>query len=268
MKTNYHTHTPRCLHATGSEREYARRALENGYGELGFADHCPWNYGRDFVSNMRMEPGELKDYARSVRALEEEYQGKLKIRLGLECEYFPSRMNWLMEQKERHQLDYLILGNHFDTDEPKGMYFGACRTPRDMNRYVNMTIAGMETGYFAYLAHPDLFLRTMARFTPEAEQASRALCRAAVQLNMPLEYNLNGLLYYKGFAGTELGYPCRAFWEIAAQEGAQAIVGVDAHSPDILANDALYVEAVRTLDALGMKRLERLDMDAAAKGKC
>ena len=145
MKTNYHTHTPRCMHASGSEREYARRAVEAGYSELGFADHCPWNYGRNFVSDMRMEPGELKDYA-----------------------------------------------------------------------------------------------------------------RAAKQLNLPLEYNLNGLFYCKGFSGAGLGYPCRAFWEIAAQEGVSAVIGVDAHSPDLLSNGALYDEAAQTLEELGIQRLERL----------
>lgn len=258
MKTNYHTHTPRCMHASGSEREYARRAVEAGYSELGFADHCPWNYGRNFVSDMRMEPGELKDYARAVRAVQAEYQGKLKIHLGLECEYFPARMGWLMEQKERYRLDYLILGNHFDTDEPTGMYFGACRGSQDIRRYVKMTLEGMETGYFAYLAHPDLFLRLIRGFDREAADASRTICRAAKQLNLPLEYNLNGLFYCKGFSGAGLGYPCRAFWEIAAQEGVSAVIGVDAHSPDLLSNGALYDEAAQTLEELGVQRLERL----------
>ena len=41
MIANYHTHTTRCNHAVGSEREYVEKAIELGFSELGFADHAP-----------------------------------------------------------------------------------------------------------------------------------------------------------------------------------------------------------------------------------
>lgn len=43
MRTNYHTHTTRCLHATGSDEEFVLSAIKGGYQELGFSDHTPWN---------------------------------------------------------------------------------------------------------------------------------------------------------------------------------------------------------------------------------
>ena len=42
MIANYHTHTPRCNHAEGAERDYIERALEGGFRELGFSDHTPY----------------------------------------------------------------------------------------------------------------------------------------------------------------------------------------------------------------------------------
>ena len=39
MLANYHTHTPRCGHAIGSERQYIERAIEEGFKVLGFSDH-------------------------------------------------------------------------------------------------------------------------------------------------------------------------------------------------------------------------------------
>lgn len=36
MKTNYHTHTTRCHHATGSDEDYVLSAIKGGYQELGF----------------------------------------------------------------------------------------------------------------------------------------------------------------------------------------------------------------------------------------
>jgi histidinol-phosphatase (PHP family) len=34
-------HTPLCLHADGWPVDFARRAVELGIGEIGFADHNP-----------------------------------------------------------------------------------------------------------------------------------------------------------------------------------------------------------------------------------
>ena len=39
MNYNYHTHTTRCGHASGTEREYIERALANGVEYMGFSDH-------------------------------------------------------------------------------------------------------------------------------------------------------------------------------------------------------------------------------------
>ena len=36
MIANYHTHTPRCNHAVGSEEEYVQQALKAGIKILGF----------------------------------------------------------------------------------------------------------------------------------------------------------------------------------------------------------------------------------------
>ena len=41
MLTNYHTHTRRCGHAVGEDREYAEAAVQAGLKILGFSDHAP-----------------------------------------------------------------------------------------------------------------------------------------------------------------------------------------------------------------------------------
>ena len=47
---NYHTHTWRCQHARGTEEEYVKAAIKQGFGVLGFSDHTPWPYESDFIS--------------------------------------------------------------------------------------------------------------------------------------------------------------------------------------------------------------------------
>ena len=39
LTANYHTHTVRCGHAEGTDREYAEKAVERGLTHLGFSDH-------------------------------------------------------------------------------------------------------------------------------------------------------------------------------------------------------------------------------------
>ena len=90
MKANYHTHTMRCKHAMGKDEDYIRAAIAAGYDQIGFSDHTPWPYASGFVSGVRMDPSELEEYVRSLRALGEKYKDQIRVLVGLECEYFPA----------------------------------------------------------------------------------------------------------------------------------------------------------------------------------
>ena len=251
---NYHSHTWRCKHAGGTEEEYVRQAIETGYAVLGFADHSPWPYKSDFESRIRMRVEQLPDYLQTVRALGEKYRGQIYIPVGLECEAFPEYYGWLKDLKAE-QLDYLILGNHFElNDETGGFYFGMCREPDHVKRYVKCTIDGMRTGLFDYVAHADLCCAAYPRFDAECAAALRDLCAAAKDLDIPLEYNLLGVQRHEGFvARGSLGYPCAQFWEVAAETGCKAIVGVDAHETEQLSRRDLYEGAWAFLGGLGLE---------------
>lgn len=98
--------------------------------------------------------------------------------------------------------------------------------------YEESAIEGMESGLFAYLAHPDLFMRSYPEFDRHCKLVSRHICRTAVRLNLPLEYNI-GYEEYNDIHGiTTIPHP--DFWKIAAHEGCTAIIGVDAHNNQYL----------------------------------
>ena len=118
MLTNYHTHTTRCGHAEGTEEEYILTALRCGYRCWGFLTTPPWAYATPgFVSRIRMPPSQLDDYVLTLRGSREKYADKLHIRIGLEAEYFPAYLGWLREEMERLDIEYLILGCHYDTTD-------------------------------------------------------------------------------------------------------------------------------------------------------
>ena len=264
---NYHTHTWRCMHARGTEEQFVREAIRTGYSVLGFSDHTPWPYASDFVSGMRMRLDQFDDYRRTVLGLREKYAGQIEIPLGLECEAFPEYMGWLRDLKAE-ALDYVILGNHYYlTDEGNhralepggGFYFGRTTTPEQARRYGERTIAGIETGLFDFLAHPDLFLHVYPAFDADCRAVCRDICQAAAQYGMPLEYNLLGLFRRGAEAGLPgLGYTTMQFWEIAAQYDVRAIIGFDAHNTELLVRRDMYRKAHETLVSLGIPVIDRL----------
>lgn len=258
---NYHTHTPLCLHAYGSEEDYVRTAIAAGYTVLGFADHAPWPYRGGYESDCRMHKTELVEYAERIDRLKRRYGGRIRLHVGLEAEYFPDYLDWLKEQSAALEIEYWILGSHFDGDDGLGMYFGACTRPDELQRYVRRTVRGMESGLYRYLAHPDLCLNKYPVFDAAAEKACRAICEAAAGLDLPLEYNLLGAERQQDPAfhnGSRLGYCTPMFWQIAAEYPVKAIVGCDAHQPDRLDQVPKLRAAQEMLRGMGITVLETL----------
>ena len=71
LPADYHMHTPLCRHATGEPGEYARRALELGFKEIGFSDHAPMP--RDDFDDWRMRNDQLDEYVSKVRKTQEDF---------------------------------------------------------------------------------------------------------------------------------------------------------------------------------------------------
>lgn len=259
MRNNYHTHTYRCRHASGTERQYVMNAIKSGFSELGFSDHCPWPFDDDFESTCRMHPDEFPGYVKAVRKLGEKFADDIKIYCGLECEYYPAMLDWLKNLKEEYGLDYLILGNHFDTDERTGIYFGRATKADEIHAYADRTTKGMMTGMFKYLAHPDLCFRSYKAWDDDCVAVSRDLCRCARETGMPLEYNLLGVRYTAQGANSGLGYPCSKFWEVAAAEDVKCIIGIDAHQSERLTETDAFDKATDYLAGLGIERVEKLE---------
>lgn len=257
-KSNYHTHTSRCHHAEGSDEDYVLSAIRGGYRTLGFSDHGPWHYASGFVSPTRMLPEELEEYTGSLRRLREKYAGRIDIKIGLECEYYPSMLPQLKEDVEKYGIEYLVFGNHHYHSDETSRYFGMFSTTEKMVRlYEESAIEGMETGLYACLAHPDVFMGSYRCFDRLCEEVTRNICRTANRLHLPLEYNL-GCAAYCEATGEQL-FPHPDFWQVVAEEGSTAIIGVDAHLPECLEISRYFDKAVQTLDALGIPRLESLD---------
>ena len=258
MKVNYHTHTTRCMHARGIDEEYVKSAIKGGFDILGFSDHTPWKYDSDFVAHMRMPISQLSEYLDSIRSLREKYKDQIKILVGLECEYYECYHENLKKLIEDNQLDYVIFGNHYNKTDEIRDYFGFTKDEAKLNEYVDSSIKGMESGVYAYFAHPDLYMNIYGEFDELARSAAHKICSTAKRLDMILEYNLGGVRY--GAKGRECGYPCDDFWKVAAEYKNKAIVGVDAHDNTDLEDKELFDEAVAYLESLGLEVVNEIPL--------
>ena len=247
---NYHTHTPRCRHASGAEREYIENAIAAGMTTLGFSDHTPYFFERDYYSNFRMFPENFPGYFETLASLKEEYRGRIDILIGLETEYYPKHFGQLLDFIAPYQMDYLILGQHFTNNEYDGVYSGdPTDDERILAQYTEQVIEALHTGKFAYLAHPELLNFTGDRTT--YRRWALRLCEEAKALGIPLEIN------FLGFAGRRW-YPREDFLAVAGETGCTVIFGCDAHSPDVLPNMPAFEGCMRLTEKYGLERTEKI----------
>ena len=247
MYANYHTHTVRCNHAEGTEREYIEQAIARDVKVLGFSDHGPQIYD-GYVSRYKMRPDQLEDYVTTVAGLRTEYAGRIDIRIGLEAEYYPRYFDRFVNLIRPFHLDYLILGQHYTGNESDGE--PPCPKPTDdesmLERHVRQTTEAMETGLFSCFAHPDILNYTGDRKI--YRKWFEKLCVRAKELDIPLEMNMLGFV-------TGRNYPNAVFFGIVREVGNQVILGCDAHSPGRVADPAEIEASLRFLRECGVTNI-------------
>lgn len=252
MIANYHTHTPRCNHAIGSEEEYIRCALDAGLHTLGFSDHTPYPFPSGHRSSFRMGLAALSEYVDSIAALRKAYAGQIEIPIGVEAEFYPKYFPEMVSILRDHGIEYMLLGQHFLFNETEGIgSMGPTADESLLRQYCDQTIEAMHSGLFTYFAHPDLmnFVGDEKVYRSEI----RRLCRAAKECGVPLEINLLG--YREG-----RHYPGIRFWEVAAEENCPVILGVDAHQPHNFQHTQSIQAAEDMIAHLGLQKLDAIPL--------
>lgn len=84
MRSNYHTHTYRCNHATGTIEDYVKEAIKANIDEIGISDHLP-HPGKNIDNYHRMAYEDLEDYFGKIEEAIEKYGDKISIKRSIEC---------------------------------------------------------------------------------------------------------------------------------------------------------------------------------------
>ena len=249
MIANYHTHTWRCKHCVGDDRQFVEEAIKGGLKILGFADHVPYVYENGFVSSVRMKPSEADEYFHTLSSLREEYKKDIKIYIGFEAEYIPVLMKTQDDFLRDYPLDYMIMGQHYSLPEYEAKHYMRGTESCELAEYVDMVIEGLSSGRYRYLAHPDMpkVKEKDERFTEEFTR----LCKFLKENDIPFETNMLGYVMKRN-------YPSDEFMRIAASVGAKTIIGCDAHNPVFLSDRENHSAVRRYAESFGLEIIDIL----------
>lgn len=233
---NYHTHTYRCGHASGSEEAYVQAAIKAGYRVIGISDHAP--YRGHYSPNERMHEDTFLDYVKTVNALKVKYQDQITVLCGLEIEYYKEQIEELKWYREL--LDFCILGQHSYSITEKDYFVGVDDTW--VLIYAKQIEEACSQGLVDIIAHPDLFMYGRDTWSSSCDEAARIICECSKRLSIPVELNMGGLRYgLRHYANEErYVYPYRSFWEMAEKIQCPVVYGADAHTPQYLLDLTTY----------------------------
>lgn len=249
-KTNYHTHSNYC-DGKATLREMVEFAVAHGFTALGFSGHCPLPFQNTYSIT------DYEGYCREVRALKEEYRGRIDISLGLEIDYIPGMLEDFTPLIEKGGLEYtigsvhlipapditprdsndlwMIDGSRYETyDEGLMRHFhGDIR--RGVRAYFHQQNAMLERNRPTILGHPDkIAMHNRDRYFHEDEPWYEELALETLslvhELDLICEVNTRGI--YKGRHPDY--YPSRRLIRQMKQWRIPLMVCTDAHSPDDL----------------------------------
>ncbi|MDW7738684.1 MAG: histidinol-phosphatase HisJ family protein [Bacillota bacterium] len=250
---DYHLHTSRCCHASGTLVEYLETARKINLKEIGFADHFPLDL-LEYTprAQVTMKGDELAEYMSQVNSLKNSPDGVI-IKLGIEIDYIPEKESKIAEVIGQYQFDYIIGSIHFmdgwDFTHPRYADDYAARDIAGLYRtYFELVWAACGSRLFDIIGHLDVIKKFGYRPDEDLEPYWVKTAQILKETDTCLELNTAGRDVPVGEF-----YPDRRMLEICSAEGVPLTVGSDAHSPEQVGR--YFDQAEDLLREVGYKEL-------------
>ena len=162
---DYHMHSV-LSDGKNTYEEMVQAALGKGLEEIGFSDHVclkPVAWGIR-LEDIPVMTGQILD-------LKLKYEDQIRIRFGIEMDYFPGREEELSELIRRIPVDFVIGSVHFigdwnfDTDQS---FYGKWSNDKLYEKYFTLVQQAAASGLFDVIGHLDLIKKF--RIYPETNQ--------------------------------------------------------------------------------------------------
>lgn len=232
-RTDYHVHTFRCGHAGGATRDYVLAALERGLSEIAFTDHVPLYFlpGDDPDPNLAMTRAELPGYVEEVLSLRSEFEGRIEVLLGLECDYAEGFERELEAILRLHEWDVLLGSVHWVAgdwiDAPGSQHRHETEGSSFLwTEYYRLLAKAAATGFFDVLTHFDLPKKFGNRMPGSCREAEVRAVEVAAASGVAVEVSSAGLR--KSVAEE---YPAPPLLSELVGRGVPIVFSSDSHGP-------------------------------------
>ena len=280
-KINLHTHS-KFSDGKNTAEEHILAAIEKGFTIIGFSEHSIHPLNPDFYSEFdsvwHMPVESFSAYVSTISELKQKYDGRIKILLGFEADYFVREgIGSAVPDKAAYtqfQPDYLIGSVHF-INTPKGYFTvdnkveiveqslrhfyskpdGTIDGKRATCDYFEAERAMLREGNFEILGHPDLIrLRNgpLHYFNEDEswyKEQLKLTAKAAAAAGVIAEINTGAIA--RGMMDDV--YPSAQFLEYLYEQGVPVCINSDAHKCEFL--DAAFDLAAQKAKRAGYKEL-------------
>ncbi|MBD3178262.1 MAG: histidinol-phosphatase HisJ family protein [Candidatus Latescibacteria bacterium] len=257
---DYHLHTNFCGHGKGDPSEYVRAAIDRGLDEIGFSCHLPMLNKPDPYHAMPRYM--LPVYFESLRALQKEHSGSIRIKIGIEADYLEGYEDMISYLLSAFPFDYVLGSVHF-----LDQWHFTSRAGRDQYsevdpvevfpRYYEEVRKLIRTGLFDILSHPDAIRKEFFQPAGSLDDEYKQVAELIRDEGMCIEMNTAGLRREAGFI-----YPHPDFLNICLDKGVPITIGSDAHRPEDVGRDFDRVmERLRGKDNVNIALYSRRKME-------
>jgi len=246
---DYHTHSI-LSDGKDSYEDMIRIAITKGLDEIGFSDHVCLK-----PVNWAVRLSDIPVMSQQILDLKFKYEDQIKIKFGIEVDYFPGRENEINELIESIPVDYVIGSIHFigdwnfDTDQS---LYGKWSNDRLYEKYFHLVQQAAISGLFDIIGHIDIIKKF--RIYPETNQDK--LFDDTIQIikaqDLVIELNTGGL-----------DRPCAEYTpgpkllEMCFKHHVPVTLSSDAHQAVQIARH--YEDACRLLSQVGYTEIARFN---------
>lgn len=223
-RTDYHMHSSYSDGRSVPE-DYLAPALAAGLSEIGFSEHL--TLFKD-LEDWNMNPVNITPYINHLENLRSSIK-TIKIKIGLEVDFFAGKEKEIFEYLRSLPLDYIIGSVHYlgeKTVDVGPEFYEGKSIDRLFESYFESVIAASASGLFDIMAHCDLIRIYGYKPSTDLEPIYRKLAKTMKTHNVAFEVNTNGR--NRPLADF---YPDRHFLHIFKEENVPVCVNSDAHMP-------------------------------------
>jgi histidinol-phosphatase (PHP family) len=232
-----HVHTKLCHHASGEMEEYVISAINKGLRKLIFLEHL--EVGINYFESTWLTEDDFDFYHEEGKRLQNKYQDRIKIGLGIEVGYNPNFLDEIQRRLTLYTWDRIGISYHFlETDSAhlnlvssKQINIDALDdfgVDRVVTHYYKELLNAVENLPGQVLCHIDAVMRHHPNviITPEHKALIDDLLDAVARNNMSLEVNTSGYKFKNE------PYPSLDILKKAIKKNIPLVAGSDAHRPE------------------------------------